>query len=262
MRRSVTLSLPAALLLPWALLSLSWLQYSLSRTNLVEKTLQYGRIVLSSGEVLYPPDDPERDGSASHVLDRDPDSPAILSYPHPPPEGTHLLIDLALTHFPGEQEGSPPRIRRARELLLYNGPCVECDASHFRSFSRIKQARVEILYRRANNPDAEFLIPPAHPVWSKTLTLPDRPGPFSLSLREIPPPPSSPAYPEGVSYIIAKITILSVYPGERFPGRVALGEVLYSDEPYQELPRGVSGTTDTKREGEASLQVTRNPLYW
>lgn len=218
--------------------------------QLADYVLFRGRIVLSSGDLVYPTGDPTRNGAAAAVLDGDPESPAILSFPATHPHGTFLLIDTALTHSPagfiaaipddlssGETSrtanptitAKQPASRQPVALKIYNGACHACDRNDFQRYGRIKRARIEILHRRANNPDEEFLIPRARPIWERTVDFPDASGPLSISLADLPTPPSSQAWPEQMQYIITHIQVLEIYPGTDFPDRFALGEVVYQD---------------------------------
>ncbi len=228
--------LPA--LLAFGLLLVGLLQSTAYQDDLAGYALFRGRIVLSSGDLVYPDDDPESNGAAARVLDSDPDRPAILRFPAAHPHGTFLLIDTALTHSPAgsdaEHSHAPPR--SALALEIYNGACRICAPERFRAYGRIKRARVQLLYRRANNPDEEFVIPQARPVFERIITLPDEPGPFSVSLRALPPEAPSPGWPDGMQYMITRLEILEVYPGEVFADRFALGEIVYVDRPAPDSP--------------------------
>ncbi|MEQ9365996.1 MAG: hypothetical protein RIF32_17265 [Leptospirales bacterium] len=199
--------------------------------RLADYALFRGRIVLSSGDLVFPADDPGTNGEAAAVLDGDPDRAAILRFPAEHPHGTFLLIDTALTHSPGTTAEAPPRPRRAVSLRIFNGVCLRCDPKRFTEYGRIKRARLEILYRRANNPDEEFVIPEARPVLERVLEFPDRPGGFTVSLEDLPAPPPSSGWPENMSYMITHIQVLEIYPGTRFADRFAVGEVVYRDRP-------------------------------
>ncbi len=207
-------------------------------SDLKSSVLHRGRIVLSSGDIHFGPD--SFAGDADNIFDGDLNSPALLRHPSGNPEGTYLLADLALTHWPG-RKGDVPRIRKTRGLVIYNGPCHDCSRSVFTRYSRIKKARIEILYRRANDPDREFIIPPAHIVYTKEIELRDTDTPAFIEL-PVPTPPHSNYYPENVSYIIGKIIVEQVFPGEVYPGIISVAEIKYIDDPvsssgYLQLPQ-------------------------
>ncbi len=201
----------------------SVLQILDGRQDLPDRILRGGRVVLGPG--LAPV------GSFSPLLDGDPQTAVTLRFPGPPPEGSYVLADLSLTHFPalrapGIETG--PRPRRAGALRIFNGICANCQEAEFREFGRVRRARVEILVRRANDPDVEFEIPPARVVWSQVIDFPDRPGAVAIPLA-VPDPLPSAVYPVNVFYIICKIAPLEQYPGTRFPDRLAIGEIQYFD---------------------------------
>ena len=195
-------------------------------SDLASYVLFRGRIVLSSGDLVFAPDDPEENGAASHVLDGDVNSPAILAFPAQHPHGTFLLIDTALSHWPGE----PPQARRPLQLEIYNGACgPDCDPRRFHRYGRMRNVTLQLLARRANNPDEEFVIPQAHPIWERSLELPDRPGPIVVPLSDAPAAPPATAWPENMSYWIVRGQVHTIYPGQVFADRFALAEVRYSD---------------------------------
>lgn len=193
------------------------------------KIVTGGRIVLSSGDIPYHPLFPNINGKANSALDFDVDQPALLRHPSGHPEGTYLLMDLALSHWPKKPDGKPMR-RKPVSLIIHNGLCSRCSANRFRAISRIRRAKIEILYRRANNPDEEFVIPPARVVYSKEFSLPDSQEATEIKINP-PLPEPSPEYPVNMNYIIGKLTVLDIYPGEVDPNAVAVGEVVYRDAP-------------------------------
>ena len=161
--------------------------------NLASYVLYHGRLVLSSGDLVFPASDPRRNGAAALILDGDPERAAVFTYPANHPHGTFILIDTGLTHSPGE----PPAVRRPVALKIYNGVCEDCSLDTYRKYGRIKRARVEFMHRRANNPDEEFIIPPVQPVREFIVEFPDRPGPLEISLADVPTPPRSTGWPDG-----------------------------------------------------------------
>lgn len=215
-----------------ALISVFQVVYSGSR--LTTLTLRNGRIVLSSGEYIFDRADPEKSGSVKNIIDGNLQTAAILPFPGPPPEGTYLLIDSALSHWPPAHPGDRPRPRKPAAIRLYNGPCGRCPVEDFRRYSRIRRARIQILNRQANDPDREFLHERTFPIKTMMFDFPDTAGPIDIPLN-LPVAPPSPGYPRNVSYIVSKITILEVYPGTEFPGRVAVAEFLYGDRAGEAL---------------------------
>lgn len=210
------------------LLAFSLFQALGYRADLPAYILAHGRIVLSSGDLVLPPDDAQRNGAAQRVQDGRRDTAAILRFPAEHPHGTFLLLDTALTHSPADQPGTS-RVRRPESLEFYNGACVECSDSEFRRYGRLKRVRIDLLHRQANNPDEEFVIPEARPVYSLEATLADRPGPQRISLNGASAPAPADDWPVGMHYIITRLQILEVYPGQEFADRFALTEVIYSD---------------------------------
>jgi len=192
-------------------------------------TLERGRLIFTPGEFVYPPDDPGKNGQANNIHDCDPETAAVIPYPAVPPEGSYILMDLALSHYPGAN-GDRPRARKSALLRFYNGACTNCTEDKFQSYPRIKRARIEILKRRANDPDVEYVHPPVEKVLEWEQTFPDRPGPFDMALH-LPPWPESARYPENVSNILVKLTVLEIYPGTKFNDRVAITEMEYADTP-------------------------------
>lgn len=187
-----------------------------SKTNLPQHILHKGRIVLSS-EIHA--------GKASALYDTDLNTSLVLTFPDAPPEGTYLLADLALSHFPPEQHPEP---RKPQKIIVYNGRCTNCARPKFLEYSRIKKATIEILARRANDPDVENFIPPSRILYTRDVELADMAGPQSIGL-EIPRAPKSISYPENVSYLIVKIIAKEVYSGTLYPNTVAIAEIQYVD---------------------------------
>ncbi|MBL8021579.1 MAG: hypothetical protein JNM27_18050 [Leptospirales bacterium] len=198
---------------------LTWLQGTQFLGSLGADTLKRGRIVLSSGDEAEFSVARNREGSARLVLDGDPATYSTLYFPSSHPEGTHLLADLALSHFPGR----PPVRRKPLALHFLNGapPPV------FDDFARPKEVRLALLSRRANDPDVENVIPEANIVWETTVTFPDAQD-FEVPLPVSPPGPSS-NYPQNVKLWILKLTVLSVYPGKKYFHNVAIREIDYID---------------------------------
>ena len=200
------------------------------RADLSPTTLRDGRIVLTPGEFIFHPSDPRRNGSALNIQDGKLHTAAVIPYPARHPQGTWFLIDVALSHWPPGAPGESPRVRKPGALILHNGICADCPIREFKAYGRIRRTRIELLARRANNPDKEFKHERWNVIYSRTLELPDRPGPFRVEL-PLPPAAASPGYPRNVFFLACKITVLSVHPGSRFPDRVALAEFTYVDGP-------------------------------
>ncbi len=209
--------------------ALSLWQSTAFRNDLAGHILRSGRLVLSSGDFIHHKSDPQRNGNDDHVIDGDLESAAVLLYPSPHPQGTWLLIDLGLSHWPAPESDAAPRPRKPAYVEIFNGPCTRCDGTRFRSHGRWKSVRVELLARRANVMDEEYVIPPEEVLWSRLIRLPDAPGPERLDLSDVPQAPPSSGWPENMSYIRIKFTALDVYPGERFDDRIALSEIVYAD---------------------------------
>lgn len=215
------------ILIVGAVISITVFQTRQDDDDLARTSIRGGRIVLSSGDISRTALLPGVIGTAPAALDSNRENPALLRHPSGHPEGTYLLMDLALSHWPSASE---PLKRKPVSVTIYNGPCSNCTEQRFRSVSRIRRGRLEILYRRANNPDVEFLIPEARIVYSTEFTLPDSPDPVVIPI--FPPlPDESPGYPEKMNYIIGKLIVLGIYPGEIERGIVAVGEVVYNDSP-------------------------------
>ena len=245
------------------LFSTLW-QYSYS-FKLSEYILKNGRIVLSSSELNYPPDDPGQSGGRAGIIDGDPSSPVVLRYPAPPPEGVYLLIDTALSHWPPQRDKQTPRARKPAEIIFYNGVCQKCEPEKFRGYSRVRRVRIEILNRKANNPDKDYLHEKTYPVRSFEWEFEDRPGPQRVKLN-MPRALDSPAYPQNVFYIVTKIVVLSVYPGEVFNDRVALGELIYGDWPVV-IKKSQAEENQTENPGDVgsqdeTLQPEPPPFLW
>ncbi len=226
-RALVGLALPA--LAPAAVGFLSAFQAWGYAPELPARTLASGRIILAPGEFYRAADDPRRDGRAANAGDGDLERAALVPFPAAHPEGTWWLIDLALSHWPARAPGAPPEIRTPHAITLWNGPCTRCPRDEFRRYARIKRARAELLVRRANNVDQEYVIPQAVPIWIREIVLLDQPGPQTIRLDGVPPGAPSSGWPENMNYLILKITVLETYPGAVFSDRVALAETLYAD---------------------------------
>ncbi|MBE7438142.1 MAG: hypothetical protein HS115_06760 [Spirochaetales bacterium] len=131
-----------------------------------------------------------------------------LVFPAAPPEGTFLLADAHLKSVQGN-----PSAGKAR-LSIRNGgkKCLEK--------GRIKKARLEVLYRRANDPDREFVIPPAHVVWKQTVSFPDQCAWHTLDfiLPDVGPGKSY----EETQLLIIKVSVLEIYGS----GPVVLGGLI------------------------------------
>ena len=218
----------------------SYRQYSSSILDLAANTLFRGRIILGTEIFNYDSRDPNRTGNLKNIQDGDLDSAVILAYPSRHPEGAHLLIDTALSHWPPDNKSSSPRTRVPRKIIVYNGPCTNCERSEFRSYSRIKRARIEFLVRQANDPDQEFLHEKTLPLLILEKNFEDRPGPQTIEFNSLTFKESS-GYPDQVFYIVLKVSILDVYPGSEFPNRAALSELTYMDASGESGPKAKTG---------------------
>ncbi|MCB1327092.1 MAG: hypothetical protein KDK35_17780 [Leptospiraceae bacterium] len=207
--------------------AVAFLQATAFRSDLADRVLESGRVVLAPEAIPVSREDPGLDGSLSNLEDGDPETAAVVAYPANHPEKTHFLIDLALTHWPGIN-GGPPRARVPVAIVVRNGLCTNCDRSRFEDYSRVRRAEFSILYRHANRIDEDYEIPPVREVWTRTITLPDSPDPFSI-FPDLSPPPASNGWGDHMDYIILRIRVETVYPGNRFPGRLALAEVTWKD---------------------------------
>ena len=199
--------------------------------RLASTILRGGRVALSSGTTTSL--GPER------VLDGDRTTATALLFPGSHPQGTFLLVDLALSHFP-DPSGDPnaPLIpRRPLHLRIFNGPCQNCDHRTFQRSGRIKRARLELLKRRANDPDVEFEIPPTQILETHDLILPDSPAPVTVEFQQPPAPPSD-KYPGTSFYIICKLTVLEIYPGSVDSDIIHVRELEYVDEVAQPALQG------------------------
>ncbi len=228
MNRPSRIPLAAGALLVLIVLGTTIFQVISSRHALPGETLKRGRIVIVSGRAVSVKAPIQGDGSPSHLLDGNLEEAALLENPTTHPEGLFFLSDLALTHWPPEKEGLHPRERRPVSLIVHNGVCTTCPLEVFRSYPRIKRARLEILHRRANDPDVEMVIPEARIVYLTEIELPDRPGPVEIPL-PLPAAEKSDAYPDHVFYIIAKIMPKELYPGTKAQTPVGLAEIEYVD---------------------------------
>ena len=205
----------------------TFIQISPDPEKIRKNTLLYGRDVITNGEIIFPHDDPKRDGSAHNVHDGNPNSALVIPYPGTPPEGSFVLLDAGLSHFsiPGE---SPQKIRIPVSISLYNGPCSSCDDENYRKIPRIKKMRVEFLKRQANDPDVDYFFPETIPIFSLTIDVPDEPGPLVIPLH-IDPPAVSNRYPESTFYYRIKLTVLDIHQGTLFNDRVSMTEIEYTD---------------------------------
>lgn len=226
--RSRFLPMAGGGILALVVLGTTIVQVMTSRHNLATETLKRGRIVIVSGTPREVPAPIQGDGSPSRLLDENLEEPTLLENPTKHPEGLFFLSDLALTHYPPEKKGMKPRERQPLALIIYNGVCTACPPEVFRSYPRIKKARLEILHRRANDPDVEMVIPDARIVYLTEIELPDRPGPVEIPL-PMPVAEKSESYPEHVFYIIAKIMPKELYPGTKAQTPVGLAEIEYVD---------------------------------
>ena len=219
--------LPAALFAFSILFAGLWQALS-STANLPEWTLLRGRIAIASDSFVHSALDPLTDGGTYNLMDGDTETPTIFSFPSPHPHGAFLLVDLGLSHWPPENPGGALRPRTPQALFLSNGPCAKCSRSEFERYGRVKKASFQLLRRRANDPDAEFVIPETEVVSTQTITLPDKPG-FQKIPLQAQPALTSAKYPENVFYMIGNIHVLDIYPGKQFPNRVAVSEIKYLD---------------------------------
>ena len=213
----------------------TFFQTSKSTEEIRKNTLLYGRDVITNGEIIFPSDDPKRDGSGHNVHDGDPESAAVIPYPGAPPEGTFILLDAGLSHFPAEN-GGPQRKRLPLYITLFNGPCTDCKRNDFTATARIKKMRAEFLRRQANDPDVDFYFPETKPVYTVVLDVPDRPGPFKIPVN-VNPPEESERYPENTFYYRIKITVLDIHSGTLFNDRVSVAEIEYTD---QDMDTGIT----------------------
>lgn len=204
---------------------LVWQMHS-ARHDLRGTLLQRGRIVLTSAPARPDLKDAGWLGPAAYANDGDLSTGSLLQFPAAKGPGVYWLIDLGLSHWPPLAR---PRPRQPRQLLVYNGACSGCPHGQFERWGRIKTLRLELYERKANNPDKEFLHEPTLLVAESTHLLPDAAGPFVIALNRK-PATTSPGYPRNVRFLVAKLIVLSTYPG-RTPGNVALGEVVYGDSP-------------------------------
>lgn len=202
-------------------------QTSSTEDEIKKNTLLYGRDVITNGEISFPPDHPGKDGNAHNIHDGDKETALILPFPGPPPEGTFILFDAGLSHFPLKNK-EELKERLPVSAVIYNGSCTACPENEFREIPRMKKIRFEFLQRRANDPDVDFYFPETKPLFIEEHILPDKPGPYVVSIK-VPPPAHSRRYPENTFLYRMKITVLDVYPGRRFHDRVAAAEVEYYD---------------------------------
>ncbi|MBX7057111.1 MAG: hypothetical protein K1X75_03525 [Leptospirales bacterium] len=219
-----------ALLIPALLVALSLWEALDPGDTLPGATLRNGRIVLAACSAN---DGMGHDGRPARLLDDDLQSPALLELDCRHPEGNWLLIDLALSHWPST---ATPQVRRSTSLEIYSGACTDCDIHLFRSYARPRRIRLQILWRRANNIDQEYIIPQAEPVFERSVELEDRPGAQRIDLEGVPLPSPSTAWPQHMNYIIAKLTVESIYPARDAQRPIAIAELRYID-------RGPDGKT-------------------
>jgi len=181
--------------------------------HLERDTLRRGRIALSSGDFAEPSELKNRDNSVRFLLDGDLSTHTQIYFPSRHAEGTHLIAELGLTHLPGPVPLRPVLLRFYQDQ---NG-----------QFATIRRARISILERRANDPDRENVIPPAHVVWEKTVDLEQKR--ISDVMLDLPMARASSVYPQNVFLVIVKITVLEIYEGiDR--NRVAVSELEYLTE--------------------------------
>jgi len=205
----------------------TYLQIRTPLEEIRRKTLIYGRDVIVNGEISFSADDPSRDGSPHNVHDGNLETAAVIPYPGKPPEGSFILLDAGLSHFPSDGNRILPE-RNPLHVTIYNGSCTKCTTDEFKKIPRIKTIRFEFLKRRANDPDVEFLFPETKPVQIENFTLHDSPGPFIIPVK-IPPPKLSKQYPENVFYYRIKITVLDIHAGTQYNDRVSVAEIEYTD---------------------------------
>lgn len=236
--------LPLPLSITTLLVSIVIFQWSFAGDSLPGSVLVGGRLMVDSGLL-------DAENSSRNLLDGDPLTGCTLIYPSNHPQGTFLLWDMGLTHFPPEKPGDPLPARKAVELVIESGLSEDGTSPVYRSVGRPKKILLEVHYRQANDPDVDYYFPEPRVVFQKELTLPDSPAPFPVAL-DLPPLSDSPRYPEGVFLIVGKITVLSTYPGDPAQGEdstptggVAFRELDYIDSPVSPAPPSSLQKNDT-----------------
>jgi len=216
-----TRELALPILIATAVLASSLYQGLTFRRTLETDSLRLGRVVLSSGDEPHFRTEHNREGSAHLLLDGDRSTFSRMYFPSDHPEGTHVIADLALSHFPG----NPPMPRKPIAIRILSG---HCDCKDFQDYARPRRVRLAILERRANDPDVENIIPETHVVWERLVDLPDS-GEYVIPL-SLPIARASRAYPENVFLLIMKLVIVDVYPGKKYFHETAIREIEYIDE--------------------------------
>lgn len=211
------------------LASVSFWQGYTWRTDLATYILHQGRIVLSPGQ--NPGDPVFSSGSLQNLVDSNLESFMHIALHVEHPHGAHLLADLAMSHWPAAGNVLKPQARRPVAILIYAGSCNLCGSVKFRAYDRPRKIRLDLLIRKANNPDQDYEIPPVSLLASQEWLLEDRPGPQRIDF-DLPAFKKSSAWPDNMNYIIARLLILDTFVGQVFPGRVAISELIYIDSPF------------------------------
>ena len=142
-----------------------------------------------------------------------------------------LHIELALTHFPSPADNALPIPRKPVLLEIYNGACSQCPLSVFQKYSRIREAKLELLIRKLNLPIVDYFQPKEVSIWQKKLYFPDRPGPQKLDLSSLYFFPGRKDMPRAMGVLVLKIYIDSVYPAKDLEKQnLSLAEIRYADQ--------------------------------
>ncbi|MCB1165649.1 MAG: hypothetical protein KDK33_05830 [Leptospiraceae bacterium] len=164
-----------------------------------------------SGEGMKRPDGP------SALLDgyrRDGNRTSWMPYPLGKPNQNYFWLELGISHFPaahGYEARLPDRIR------IRNGACPgdRLPKEFGKTLPvRLGSVKMDLYYRGLNDPDQDFGYLPTTLQDTYVVDLPADSDSLDVMLN-LPAPPASDRYPEGMHMVLLKLTILSVVPLEK-----------------------------------------------
>ncbi len=190
----------------------------------------YNRIIFSGSSFFNPQSRPENifDRRLETAWVETEKASADSGAPRDPvaaPGTLYIQMETSFSHFPGD----PPSPNPLKRIFIWSGN--QASPETFLDYSRPRKIRIVFFYQKLVDIDRDFRLPGLPEFRAdRIVVLADSPLAQEIPLDFMPPIESSRRFPENISQVWIRLEIQDLYYGRKYPDRVAISEIDFSEE--------------------------------